>query len=563
MSINAPLQVSHWPADTSEPLLEMCLGALLRQVASEVPDRVALVDASAPAAQRRRWTYSELLHQAEQVARTLLAHFAPGDRIAVCAPNRPEWVLLQHGLHLAGMVLVPLNPAYRLDEIDTILGSSGAVGLIHVDRYRDNDIAAIADTLRKRRGKLRETIRFADWDAFLSGANPEQALPPVAPGDILQLQYTSGTTGVPKGAILHHRGAINTSRFVAQRAGFPDGGVWLNAMPMFHIAGPVVTGIGTLAMRGTYVLMPGFEAAAMLEAIESEGANASLIVPTMIMALLEHADFARRKLDSMRTILTGAAVVPVALVHRTKAAFGCEISILFGQTELNGVVSQTRLDDPVEDQSETLGRPLPHSEVAILDPETGAVQQIAATGEICVRSYQNMRGYYGLDEATQQCIGEDGGLHTGDMGSMDARGYLRIAGRLKDMVIRGGMNLYPREIEDVLFGHPSVAQVSVVGVPDERWGEIVAAVILPADPSCALPVLDLHHYCRERLSAHKTPALWFVVEGFPLTPSGKIQKFVLQQQIAAGKLRPLDWERPATAKGGDVQSSTPRSRRTG
>jgi fatty-acyl-CoA synthase len=553
MSVKRSLDVSYWPADSSEPLLELTLGELLRQVAAEVPDRLALIDGNLAVAERRRWTYRELLNLSELTARALLTRFVSGERVAVCAPNCPEWVLLQHGLHLAGLILVPINPAYRQAEIGAILQDSGAVGLFHVDRYRDNDLRAIVKNLRSSSTNLRQTISLAEWDAFISGTDDSVALPNVRPDDILQLQYTSGTTGIPKGACLHHRGALNTARFVALRAGFPEGGVWLNAMPMFHIAGPVVTEIGTISRRGTYVLMPGFDAGQTLELIERERAAAALIVPTMILALLQHEDFPMRRFDSLRTILTGAAMVPALLVHRTKKAFGCELSILFGQTETNGVVSQTSLDDTVEDQSETLGQPLPQSEVAILNPETGEVQPVGAVGEICVRGYQTMQGYFGDVEATRQCVRADGWLRTGDLGTMDRRGYLRIAGRLKDMIIRGGMNLYPREIEDVVFDHPAVGQVSVVGVPDEKWGEVVAAVIVPAAGVREPPWLDLHNHCRERLAAHKTPALWFVVDAFPLTPSGKIQKFVLQEHIARGELRPVQWERPPKPSSGRRQ----------
>lgn len=542
-----PLDVSYYQADTSEPLLELTLGQLLRQVASEVPDRLALVDTSTEVGRRRSWTYRELLAASEQTARALLTHFSVGERVAVCAGNCAEWVLLQHGMHLAGLILVPLNPAYRHKEVEQILEASGAAGIVYQDRYRDNDIGGIVEMLRGKLKDIREAIRLEEWETFFDSADASITLPDIQPGNILQIQYTSGTTGVPKGAVLHHRGAVNTSRFVAMRAGFPEGGIWLNAMPMFHIAGPVVTEIGTIALRGTYVLMPGFDPGRMLELIEQERANATLIVPTMILALLDHPDFANRRLGSLTTILSGATAVPAALVTRAKNAFGCEFSILFGQTELNGVVCQTRTTDSVEDQSETLGKPLPQTEVAILNPDTSQVLPLNQPGEICVRGYQNMLGYYGLPDATRQCITEDGWLHTGDIGTMDSRGYLRIDGRLKDMVIRGGMNLYPREIEDTLFNHPAVAQVSVIGVPDEKWGEVVAAVIVPKGDAGKLSILDLHTFCRERLAAHKTPALWFIVENFPMTPTGKIQKYVLRKMIVSGELKPTEWERPKVA----------------
>ncbi len=538
------LTISHWEPDRSEPLLELTLGDLLRQVASEVPDRVALVDGGAPRGERRRWTYRELLAESERAARALLARFRPGERVAICAANCPEWIVLQHALHLAGLVLVPMNPAYRDAEMEVILRSCGAAGIFHAERFRRNEIAAAISSLREKLPGLRETIPVSDLAAFVERADPDIELPKARARDLLQLQYTSGTTGVPKGAQLHHHGAINTSRFVAARAGFPDGGVWLNAMPLFHIGGPVVTAMGTLSRRGTYVIAPGFDPQQMLELVESERATITLVVPTMILALLDHPDFSKRDLSSLRTIMSGATAVPAALVERTKKALGCDFTICFGQTELNGVVTQTSPADTVEDQAETLGRPLPQSEVAILASDTGEIVPIGATGEICVRGYQTMHGYHGLDEATRATIREDGWLRTGDLGTMDSRGYLRIAGRLKDMIIRGGMNLYPREIEDVLFEHPAVAQVAVVGVPDERLGEVVGAVVQPRIPG-ELPCASLHAFCRERLAVHKAPVFWYAVDQFPLTPSGKIQKFVLQNRIAKGELRPVPWERSA------------------
>jgi fatty-acyl-CoA synthase len=240
-------------------------------------------------------------------------------------------------------------------------------------------------------------------------------------------------------------------------------------------------------------------------------------------------------------VCSGAAAVPAALVTRTKTTWGCEFTILFGQTELNGVVCQTRLDDDLPDQAETLGRPLPHAEVKVADPETGKVRPIGEIGEICVRGYQTMRGYFGLPEATAATLREDGWLHTGDLGTMDDRGFLRITGRLKDMIIRGGMNLFPREIEDVLALAPGVAQVAVIGVPDARWGEVVAAVVMPVDPSRPPRPEAMDAHCRAHLAAHKSPRYYFFLEAFPLTPSGKIQKFRLTEMVAERELRAHPW----------------------
>jgi len=537
MSNEAVLELSYWPGDNAEPLREITLGGLLREVASQVPERIALVDAVADPALRRRWTYAELLSEAEAAARAFLKHFSPGDRVAFAAANCAEWLIVQHGLSLAGMALVPINPAFRERELETVLRDSDAVAVFYQPKFRDNDIEAILQTLAPRLPKLKRRIRVEDAAAFLADHDPATPLPDVSPEDILQIQFTSGTTGVPKGACLHHLGTVNSTRFVAERAGFPDGGVWLNAMPMFHVGGNVVTGMATLNLRGTYLLAQAFEPALMLELIESEKANATLIVPTMILALLEHPDFLTRDHSSLMTVLTGASTVPEALVARTKTAFGSNVVILFGQTELNGVVTATTVDDTTEDQARTLGKPLPRLEVRIVDPATGDTQPIGVSGEICVRGYQNMLGYCGRPEHTAETIDADGWLHMGDLGAMDSRGYISITGRLKDMLIRGGMNIYPREIEETLFAHPQIADVSVIGMPDERWGETIAAIVRPRDAANAPNAEELHAWCRERLSAHKTPSAWFFVEAYPMTASGKIQKFVLKQWVEEGKLK--------------------------
>jgi fatty-acyl-CoA synthase len=536
---------SHWPPDTAVPLLDVTLGELLRSAALSCPDRIALVEGTPDRASRRRWTYAQLLADAERLARALLGRFVPGERVAVYAPNCAEWLLLQHAMSLAGVLLVPLNPAYKADEVAVILDSCGAAGIVFGTTFRDNDLAAITAELTSP--QLRTRIPLGELAAFAAAGETGTALPPIRPDDVLQVQYTSGTTGVPKGALLHHRGVVNTSRYVALRAGFREGGVWLNAMPMFHIGGSAVTSIGCLAQRGTYVLAPGFDPVSTLELVESERAETMLVVPTMAYALLDHPDAVTRDVSSLRVICSGAAVVPPALVTRTKAMWGCGFTILFGQTELNGVVCQTSPEDALADQTETLGCPLPHAEVKIADPATGVVLPLGEVGEICVRGYQTMVGYYGLAEATAETLEPDGWLRTGDLGCMDARGYVRIAGRLKDMIVRGGMNLFPAEIEDVLARAPGVGQVVVVGVPDERWGEVVGAVVIPADPAQPLAPEALNAHCRTHLAAHKSPRLYYFVTAVPMTPTGKVQRFRVADAVAEGMLVADPWQPTACA----------------
>jgi fatty-acyl-CoA synthase len=523
-------------------LWELTLGDLLRTAAAEHPGRAALVDAGPDPAQRRSWTYAELLSEAERVARALLVRFRPGERVAVWAANCAEWVLLQQGVSLAGLVLVTVNPANRQLELDYVLQQSRAAGIFFAPEYRGFDMAEAVRAAKGKAPELRETVSFTDWAQFLALSDPTKTLPAVAPGDPAQIQYTSGTTGFPKGALLHHRGIVNASRFVARGAGVTDGAVWINAMPMFHIGGGALTEVGTFAFRGTYVLMPAFDAGLMLELIETYRGTITLVVPTMLSALLSHPDLEKRDTRSLHSIMSGASFVPAELVTRAKEAFGCQFSIVFGQTELHGVVTQTHLDDSAEDQSLTIGRPLPLVDVKISDPESGATVPVGTRGEICARGYQTMLAYFEQPGQTELTLSADGWLRTGDLASMDSRGYLTITGRLKDMIIRGGENIYPRELEDVLSSHPDVAAVAVVGVPDETWGEQVGAVIVPASSQSAPTPEALRAYCRERLAKFKAPSFWYFVADLPITTTGKVQKYILRDQIERGELAGVETE---------------------
>ncbi|MGD9944068.1 MAG: class I adenylate-forming enzyme family protein [Burkholderiaceae bacterium] len=367
----------------------------------------------------------------------------------------------------------------------------------------------------------------------------------MSPDDVVQIQFTSGTTGKPKGARLHHRGIINASLFAARRAGFPDGGVWATAMPLFHVGGCAGSELGAMTSRGTFVLQPAFDADDMLRIIEQERVNHLHAVPTMVVRILDHPERGRRDLRSLRTLMSGGSPVPQSLVRRAREELGCRFTITFGQTELNGVVCQTYPDDTVERQSSTIGQPAPRMEVKIADPATGSVLPLGQTGEIWARGYQVMHGYYKLRETDDPAITADGWLRTGDVASMDAAGYLRITGRLKDCIIRGGENIYPREIEDVLLQHPSVQEVSVVGVADPQWGKIVAAVVRLAPDRPRPAATELFQHCRACLAAYKAPVRWFYAEQFPMTSSGKIQKYALREQIAVGALVPEAFDKPA------------------
>ena len=347
------LSESLWLPDPDDRVLEITLGDLLRRLASEVPERIALVEGNADPQQRPRWTYGELLDSGERVARALLGRFQPGERIAVWSANSAEWILLQHGASLAGMVLVTINPAYLGAELEHVLRTSRAAGIFHTDRYRATDMAATLAAIRSRLPELREGISFSDWDAFVASGDPAVALPVVAPADMIQIQFTSGTTGVPKGACLHHRGIVNASRFAAERVGFAEGGVWISAMPLFHVGGCGGSEIGAFSRRGTLVMVPQFDAGLMLELIETERGNHVHAVPTMLVALLDHPDRPRRNLTSLRTFMSGGSPVPAALVRRACDAFNGKLTITFGQTELNGVICQTFPEDEPELQADS------------------------------------------------------------------------------------------------------------------------------------------------------------------------------------------------------------------
>ncbi|MDY7103719.1 MAG: AMP-binding protein [Actinomycetota bacterium] len=510
---------------------------MLRDAAAQAPDRLALVEGIPDAGARRRWTYAELLDDSERVARALLARFEPGERVAVWANNIPEWELLELGAGLAGIVLVTVNPAYRASELSYVLRQSRASGLFLVPEVRGNPMLRWLDDVRPDLPELHEVIRLDQWDDFRAGGSPDTALPAVAPDDPAQIQYTSGTTGFPKGAHLHHRGIANNARFTATLLEMSDADAWVNPAPMFHTAGCVAGALCPLSMRATHVLVETFDPALVLELCESERGTVLFGVPTMLIAVLEHPDVATRDLSALEKVISGGATVPAELVRRIESILGVRFTIVYGQTEASPVMTQVPLDASAEDKAETIGVAHPCQEIAILSPETGEPVPFGEIGEICGRGYNVMLEYFEMPERTAETIDADRWLHTGDLGTMDDRGYLRIEGRLKDMIIRGGENIYPREIEELLFTHPDVADVAVVGVPDDRWGEEVAAVVRRL-PGTEIDETALRSFVRDRLAAYKAPRRWAFVDELPLTPSGKIQKYVLREQLEKGELTP-------------------------
>ncbi|WP_433281969.1 AMP-binding protein [Pseudonocardia xinjiangensis] len=523
--------MSYARGEQDDPLRELTVGAALDLAAADWGPRTALVEFG-PDTAGRRWTFDQLRQEARQVARAMLERFRPGEHVAVWAANRPEWVLLEMGAAYAGLTLVTVNPAYQVGELGHVLGQSRCDGMFVQDTYRGRDLLPVVEEARPGLPALREVVALSGWDEFLASGDGARDLPSVDPGDIAQIQYTSGTTGTPKGAQLTHRGLVNVGRYYAVVNGAGPDDVWVNPMPMFHTAGCGLATLGAMQTGGMHVLPPGFDAGVMLDAFAAERGTILLSVPTMLIRMLDEQSARPRDLSSWRLSTLGGAPVPPELVRRAERELDVAVTIGFGQTEASPYITHTLPHDPNPDWITTVGRPLPHCEVRISDPASGAPVALGTVGEVCARGYGVMRGYFDAPEATAAALDADGWLHTGDLGSMDGLGYLRIEGRLKDMIIRGGENIYPREIEDLLFTHPQVADVSVVGLPDPEMGETVAAFVRPtpgSDPSAD----ELAAFCRRSLAAYKTPRVWRFLETFPQTSSGKIQKFVLRERYLA------------------------------
>jgi fatty-acyl-CoA synthase len=529
-----PLIESYTPATQEAPVVEKTAGELLRAAAARWPDRAALIEADVRGEIGRRWTFAALRDEAQRLALALASRYAPGERICVWAPNLPEWVILEYAAALAGLTLVTANPAYQPRELTFVLEQSRAVGLFIAPAHRGNPMDAIAAGVAAQLPGLREVVDVTRPDQLFAMGTANRSLPDVRPGDPAQIQYTSGTTGFPKGALLHHRGLITNACLTFARAEVREGESVLNFMPMFHTSGCACLTLGAVQFGSPMIIAALFDPGRMLDIIEQERPALVLGVPTMLVGLLEAQAAQPRDLASVRMIVSGGAMVPPELVRRVREVFGCGFETVYGQTESSPVVTQTAADDSLDDLCDTVGRALPQTEVSIRDPATNAVVPVGEVGEICTRGYLVMLGYNDNPDATSKAIDAEGWLHTGDLGTMDERGYVRVTGRVKEMIIRGGENLFPAEIENILLEHADVAEVAVVGVPDARFGEVVACFVRLA-AGAELDPAALRAHCRANLAAQKTPAHWIAVADWPLTGSGKIQKFVLRDRFVAGE----------------------------
>ena len=542
--LRARLQLSYLGADTSTKLEECTVGTLLAERALTHGDVTALVGTAHDGAEVRL-TYRELFDEACRVATALARFTTPGDYVALWAPNVVEWPAIQYGAALAGVVLVALNPALRPAELTYALQHSQAKVLIHADRSRNYDTAAAvgeidAHSLGVRTISLssRAEWRSDDIDAEVIARAPADPEQPV------MLQYTSGTTGTPKGVLLRHRSLINVAKLTLETAGIPAGAVTVNPLPMFHTAACVVGTLGPLWIGGTEVLLSRFEPTAVLDAMRREHASVLFFVPAMLTALVAAQRDSTEQAPRLTTCLGGASTVSAELIQATEHTFGATVVNVFGQTELSPVLTATRPDDNRDDQLRTVGRPLPQVDCKIVDPVTGAVVPVGHPGEICARGYQQMIGYLHDAAATAATVDVDGFVHTGDLGVMDERGYLTHTGRLKELIIRGGENIAPAEIEACLGQHEMVAEVCALGLPDDRLGEIVAAVVVARGDLPADAIDQLRAHAGKRLTPHKVPQRWFVAGDLPKTPTGKVRKFALPDLIAQGSVRELFREEP-------------------
>ena len=526
-------------ADRRTPLLELTVGELLALRASEHPDRLALVGTRHGDGAEVRLTYVQLQREAHLVASAIRKVAAPGDPVAVWAPNVAEWVLLQHGAALAGVVLVALNPVLRLPELEYALDHSGAVALVHADRSRDYDMAAVARAAAEKRPGLR-LISLTDTAAWRADEVDVTVLDaaPTDPDLPVMLQYTSGTTGRPKGVLLRHRSLVNVARLTMEFVGIPQGAVAVNPLPMFHTAACVIGTLGPLTVGGTEVLVEQFVPERVLDLMRRESADVLFYVPAVLGALLEAQRGSDQPAPELGFVMGGASNVPATMIEAAEGVFGAAVVNLFGQTELAPVLTATRPGDSRADQLSTVGHPLPHVDVKIVDPATGAVVPVGESGEICARGYQQMIEYLHDPAATARTVDAEGFVHTGDLGSLDERGYLTLTGRLKDLIIRGGENIAPAAIETCLAEHPAVIESAAFGIPDSRMGEIVGAVVRVREEPPGLGA-DLVAHCRERLSPFKVPSRWFVAEALPVTPTGKVQKFKLAELIGTSALREI------------------------
>jgi fatty-acyl-CoA synthase len=530
--------LAHDAGRTDLPLLDETIGAALDRAVATWPERDALIVRH----QDLRLSWSELADEVDRVARGLLRRGArPGDRLGVWSPNHAEWVLTQLATARIGVVLVTLNPAYRTHEVAYALEHSGCRFLVAASTFKTSDYRAMVDEVRGDLPDLEQVLFLDtdDWAALLAdgdghgspGTTVAEVEAGLAPGDAINIQFTSGTTGFPKGATLSHRNILNNGWFVGEGCGYSEVDRVCIPVPLYHCFGMVMGVLGCVTHGSAMVFpAPAFEPAATLLAVEEERCTSLYGVPTMFIAELGDPTFAERDLSSLRTGIMAGSPCPVEVMKRCIAEMHMdEVTICYGMTETSPVSTQTAADDDLDRRVGSVGRVHPHVEIQVVDPEGGIVVARGETGELCTRGYSVMLGYWDDPERTAEAIDADGWMHTGDLAVMDDAGYVNIVGRSKDMVIRGGENIYPREVEEFLYGHPAVVDVQVIGVPDERYGEELMAWVTLRD-GATLTLDELREFCAGRIAHQKVPRHLHVTDAFPMTVTGKVQKYLMREQ---------------------------------
>ncbi len=527
-------QPSHTVGATEPALLDETIGACLDRITAAHGDRDAIVVPF----QDVHWTYTELRDEVDRLARALLAAgFAKGDRLGIWSPNNVEWVTTQLATARIGVIMVCINPAYRTHEVQYALAQSGCKGLVAATSFKTSDYVGMIDEVRGDLPDLEQVywIGTDDWPALLAKADEVSAdqLAEVSGGlaanDPINIQYTSGTTGYPKGATLTHRNILNNGFFVGEACHYTEADRVNIPVPLYHCFGMVMGVLGCLTHGAAMVFpAPSFEPVATLEATANQRCTSLYGVPTMFIAQLGEAGFADYDLTSLRTGIMAGSPCPIEVMKQCVDQMHMdEVTIAYGMTETSPVSTQTSPDDPLEKKVGTVGRVLPHIEIKVVDPETGETVPRGTSGEFCTRGYSVMQGYWNDPERTADAIDADGWMHTGDLAVMDDEGYANIVGRIKDMVIRGGENVYPREIEEFLYSHPNIRDVQVIGVPDAKYGEEVAAWVQTED-GAELTAEEVKEFCKGKIAHYKVPRYVIVTEEFPMTVTGKIQKFKLR-----------------------------------
>lgn len=533
-------QLSYASGAWSVPLLGDTIGDNFDRTAATFPGNDALVDISGG----RRWTYRELAEEVDALAAGLLAAgIVRGDRVGIWAPNCPEWVFVQYATAKIGAVLVTVNPAYRAHELEYVLRQAGIRMVIAAASFKTSDYAAMLAEVRPECPALERVVLLggADWAELLESgraADPADlaaAQAELSADDPINIQYTSGTTGFPKGATLSHHNILNNGFFVGEICGYSDQDRVCIPVPFYHCFGMVMGNLACTSNGATMVIpAPAFDPAATLAAVEAERCTSLYGVPTMFIAELAEPGFGDYRLSTLRTGIMAGSPCPVEVMKQVIERMGMrEVTICYGMTETSPVSVQTRAGDSIDQRTATVGRVGPHLEIKIVDPSSGRTLPRGEPGEVCTRGYSVMLGYWAEPEKTAEVIDAARWMHTGDLGVMDADGYVAITGRIKDMVIRGGENIYPREIEEFLYTHPDILDAQVIGVPDAKYGEELMAWIRMREGAPALDAAAVRRFCEGRLAHYKIPRYVHVVDEFPMTVTGKVRKVEMRTQATA------------------------------